>query len=97
MTIIYVERCGGLAGIGNKHSCIRSHGEINTSSLSSAEIKQIEQLFDQKNISNQVKACPDQFKYQLMRQSQNGQMDKVEVQETELPSKVISCVKDEFI
>lgn len=97
MTIIYVERCGGLAGIGCTCSCIRSQGKINTSALSSAEIEQIERLFNQKNVLKQTKTRSDQFKYQLIRQSPNGQIDKVEVQETELPSKVISCIKDELI
>ncbi|MDQ8935465.1 protealysin inhibitor emfourin [Acinetobacter rudis] len=97
MAIIYVERFGGLACVGSIHSYIRSHGKINTSSLSIEELKQIERLFNQQKTVNQFPTRSDQFKYQLIRQTPNGKIDKVEAKETDLPSKVISCIKDEII
>ncbi|WP_353172324.1 protealysin inhibitor emfourin [Acinetobacter rudis] len=97
MAIIYVERFGGFACVGSVHSCIRSHGEINTSTLSLEELEQIENLFNQQTAASRFTTRSDQFKYRLMRQTQNGKIDKIEAKETDLPGKIISCIKDEII
>jgi hypothetical protein len=97
MAIIYVERFGGFACVGSIHSCIRSHGKINTSTLSLEELKQIDRLFSQHKVVNHFSTRSDQFKYQLIRHTPNGEIDKIEAKEADLPSKVISCIKDEII
>ena len=95
MTVLRVERLGGLPGIGGPRSHLRSCGEIALSDLSPADRAAIENLF-----RNPPRPAPsalrDAFRYRLSRDGAAG-AETVEVPETAVPASVAAIVKDTFI
>ena len=95
MTVLHVERLGGLPGIGNPRSRLRSCGEIALSDLSHADRAAIDDLF-----RNPPRAAPsavrDAFRYRISRDGGSG-AETVEVPETAVPTSVAACVKETFI
>lgn len=86
-----VERVGGLAGFGGPGSRLRSHGQIDLSTLSSSDQQAIESLFSRPPADP---PHPDEFRYRLTRRTDQGPQT-IEVPETRVPDPVRSAVKDD--
>jgi len=94
MTVLHVERLGGLPGVGNPRSRLRSCGEISLSDLSQADRAAVEELF-----RNPPRAAPvlrDAFRYRISRDGSSGG-ESVEGAERGLATRVAADVKDTFI
>jgi hypothetical protein len=93
MTVLHVERLGGLPSIGTPRSALRSCGEIALSELSQADRAAIDELF-----RNPPRAAPsavrDGFRYRISR---GAAAEAVEVPESAVPAAVAACVKDTFV
>jgi hypothetical protein len=93
MTVLHIERLGGLPSIGTPRSPLRSCGEIALSELSRADRAAIEELF-----RNPPRAVPsavrDGFRYRISR---GVAAETVEVPESAVPAAVAACVKDTFV
>lgn len=95
LTILYVERIGGLANFGGARARIRSHGELDTSALSVAELQVVDSLFGHHRASKRSKVA-DGFQFRITRTSAAG-TETVVVPETAVPAALVACVKDEFV
>jgi hypothetical protein len=94
MTVLHVERLGGLPGIGTPRSALRSCGEIAFSDLSPTDRAAIDELF--RNPPRAVaSAVRDGFRYRISRGSESG--ETVDVPEAAVPAAVAACVKDTFV
>jgi len=98
MSRLQVERLGGLAGLGGPLSRIRSCGEIDSQSLSAADRKAVDKLFES---HARPKAKPktlarDTFTYRLTRETDDGK-ETIEVPEALIPDAVSGCVRDELV
>ena len=94
MTVLQVERLGGLPGMGTPRSHLRSCGEIALSDLSPADRAAIDELF--RNPSRGLASTArDTFRYRISRGGQPG--ETVEVSEAAVPAAVAACVKDTFV
>ena len=95
MTVLHIERLGGLPGIGTPRSALRSCGEIALSDLSQADRAAIEDLF-----RNPPRAAAptvrDGFRYRLSRGAASS-AETVEVAEASVPAAVAACVKDQLV
>ena len=95
MTVLHIERLGGLPGIGTPRSALRSCGEIAMAALSQADRAAIDDLF-----RNPPRAGPsavrDAFRYRLTREGVAG-AETIEVAEAQVPKLVAACVKDTFV
>jgi len=95
MTVLRIERLGGLPGIGTPRSALKSCGEILLSDLSQAERAAIDNLF-----RNPPRAGPsvarDAFRYRLSRDGAAG-AETIEVPEAAVPAIVAASVKDTFV
>lgn len=87
-----IERLGGLTGVGTAGSRLRSHGEVDLSTLSAGDRQIVESLFSNPPATP---ARPDEFRYRLTRWTDKGPVS-VEVRESQLPEAVISAVKDDL-
>jgi len=95
MTVLHVERLGGLPGIGNPRSRLRSCGEIALSDLSQADRAAIDGLF--RNPPQTARSVVrDAFRYRISRDGAAG-AEMVEVPEWAVPASVAACVKDTFV
>jgi hypothetical protein len=94
MSKLHVERIGGLAGFGGASAHVRSHGEVDVTSLSAEEQKAVEALF-----KAHAKAKPSQardtFRYRITRNTPQG-VETIEAPEEVVPAALSQCVKDEF-
>ena len=95
MSILTVERNGGLAGFGGKNAHLRSIGEIDINTLSGANKELIENLFQQR-VAKKKSATADGFQYKLSRTTSVG-TESIEVDEEKLPQAILECVKDEIV
>jgi len=95
MTVLHVERLGGLPAIGTPRSPLRSCGEIALSELSQADRAAIEELFRNPPRAA-ASAVRDAFRYRISREGASG-AETVEVPESAVPSPVAACVKDTFV
>ena len=95
MTVLHVERLGGLPGVGSPRSRLKSCGEIALSDLSPRDRAAIEELF---RAPPAAFASPmrDAFHYRLSRDGASG-VETVEVPESATPAAVAACVKDTFV
>jgi hypothetical protein len=91
MTVVHVEKLGGLPAIGSPRSALRSCGEIALSDLSKADRAALDALF-----RNPPPAAPsavrDGFRYRITRGA-----DTIEIPEAAVPRAVAACVKDTFV
>lgn len=94
MTVLHVERLGGLPGVGTPRSRLRSCGEIALSALSQADRAALDALF--RDPPRAASAVRDAFRYRISRDGAAG-AETVEVPETAVPKSVAACVKDTFI
>lgn len=94
MTVLHVERLGGLPGIGTPRSPLRSCGDIALADLSKADRAAVEQLF--RNPPRAASAVRDAFRYRISRDGPSGP-EVIEVPESSVPAPVAACVKDTFI
>lgn len=94
MSILQVEKLGGLANFGGMRSRIRSVGRIDTTALSPDDQKAIDELFRSSGTPDSNIA--DSFRFRVSRLSVNG-TENIEVSETCIPAALASCVKDEFV
>jgi len=95
MTVLHVERLGGLPGFGTPRSRLKSCGEIPLSDLSSRDRAAIEELFraPPAAIASPVR---DAFRYRISRDGASG-AETIEVHESAVPAAVAACVKDTFV
>lgn len=95
MAHLHVERLGGLAGFGGAGGHVRSHGQVELSSLSTADQHAVEKLFrpQEKVTESQVR---DGFRYRITRVTSAGK-ETVEAAEAEIPAVLAQCVKDELV
>jgi len=91
MTILRIERLGGLAGMGGMGSKIRSLGEVDLKVLPDAERRTIESLFDRP--APAPAAGNDRFRYRLTLDS--GKM--LELDETHVPDRLKNSVVDKLV
>ena len=99
MTLVRVERIGGVAGFGLAAGHLRSFGTIDTATLTPAEQKILDLLFSHP-AQGRVKAHPgpacDAFCYRLSRGS-GAATETIEAAEAALPAAVVQCVRDEIV
>jgi hypothetical protein len=95
MTILHVEKLGGLAGFGGVHARIRSRGKIDTAALSPADRKAVDALFQTGGAVGPSKGA-DSFRFRISRTTATG-TETVEAREEQVPTALASCVKDEFV
>jgi hypothetical protein len=95
MPLLHIERIGGLAGFGGTRSHIRSHGQVDDSTLSDPDKRALEELFH-----SQAGAKPsqtrDEFRYRISRSTPAG-TETVEVPESLVPKTLTQSVKDELV
>ena len=95
MTVLHIERLGGLPGIGTARSRIKSCGEIALAALSPADRAALDTLFRNPPAASQS-AVRDGFRYRISRDAGAG-AQTIEVPESSVPAAVAACVKDTFI
>jgi hypothetical protein len=95
MTVLHVERLGGLPGVGSPRSRLRSCGEIALSTLSQRDRDTIEGLFRAPPAAFAA-AVRDGFRYRISRDVGSA-AQTVEVPESAVPAAVAACVKDTFV
>ena len=95
MSVLHVERVGGLPGIGGTRSRLKSCGEIALSDLSTRDRTTVEELF-RSPPAPVASAIRDGFRYRLSRDSASG-AEAVEVPESDVPAAIAACVKDIFV
>jgi Emfourin len=95
MTVLHIERLGGLPGVGTPRSRLKSCGEIALSSLSQRDRAAIEDLFLAPP-AEVASAVRDGFRYRISRAGTSG-AETIEVPEAVVPAAVAACVKDTFI
>jgi hypothetical protein len=95
MAKLHVERIGGLAGFGGARSHLRSHGEIDTESLSATEQRAVEAMFQAQGKAKPSKGR-DTFRYRISRVTPEG-VETIEAPEEAVPAALCHCVKDELI
>jgi hypothetical protein len=95
MTVLHVERFGGLPALGTARSPLRSCGEIPLRDLSPADRAALDDLFRNPPRATRS-ATRDAFRYKLSRESSSG-TETVEVPESAVPQSIAACVKDTFV
>ena len=99
MTLVRVERIGGVVGFGLAAGHLRSIGTIDTATLQPAEQKILDLLFSHhaqgKTAAHAGLAC-DAFSYLLSRGS-GAATETIEAAEAALPAAVVQCVRDEIV
>ncbi len=94
MALLRIERTGGLAGFGGPGSHIRSQGQIEFESLSDAEQRAVDALFQSRRSAKSSK-IRDGFSYKISRTTSSG-IETIEVPESRTPAPLAACVKDEL-
>jgi hypothetical protein len=95
MSLLQVERIGGLAGFGGAGAHVRSLGRLETDTLSAEEQRAVENLFKSKRDAKASQIC-DGFRYRISRTS-SGRTETVEAPEAAVPLALAQCVKDELV
>ena len=95
MAILHVEKLGGLVGFGGARAHVRSRGQVDTDTLSPADLKAVDALFKAGGKATPRKGA-DAFRFRIMRATAAGN-ESVEVHEDQLPDALASCVRDEII
>jgi predicted flavoprotein YhiN len=95
VAILHVEKLGGLAGFGGTRAHIRSRGQIDTATLSAADQKAVNSLF-QTGGASAPPVGADGFRFRISRTTAAG-TETVEAHEAHVPSALASCTKDEFM
>jgi hypothetical protein len=95
MSLLHVERIGGLAGFGGTGSHVRSRGQVDEGTLSPSDKKAVEELFRSQS-SGKASQIRDGFRYKISRVTPAG-TETVEVPESVVPKTLIQYVKDELV
>ena len=95
MALLSVEKVGGLAGFNVAGAHLRSHGQIDTSTIPIEDQRAVEALFKSQSKPNRSPVC-DGFRYRITRSTSAG-TQTIEVPEALAPSVLVQCVKDELI
>jgi hypothetical protein len=95
VSILYVEKLGGLAGFGGSRARIRSRGQIDSATLSTADQSAVTLLFESGRAAAPQKGA-DYFRFRISRTTAAG-TETIEVPEASVPRALASCVKDEFV
>jgi hypothetical protein len=96
MSVLKIERLGGVAGFGGPH--LKSRGECALAELSAADQAAVESLFASAG-KGKARGLPDQgkmrdgFSYRISRQTATGTAEVV-VPESMVPAALVSSVKD---
>ena len=92
MSILQVEKVGGLAGFGGGH--LRSRGVVDSGKLSAEDQEAVEALF--KSATRPPSAVRDGFSFRISR-STGFKNETVEVAEHLVPPALAECVRDELV
>ncbi|MBN9122212.1 MAG: hypothetical protein J0I06_24245 [Planctomycetes bacterium] len=95
MSLLHVERVGGLAGFGGPGAHVRSRGQLDPDDLSAEERHAVEVLFKTRGRAKGAQT-PDAFHYRISRTTAAG-TETVEVPESAVPTALVRCVKDELV
>jgi emfourin len=95
MTILHVERLGGLPSVGTPRSRLKSCGEIALAALSPTDRAALDDLFRNPPPAPRS-AVRDGFRYRISRDAGSG-AETIEVPEASVPAAVAACVKDTFV
>ncbi len=95
MAKLRIEKLGGFAGFGGSKARIRSRGEIDSKTLSTADKKAVDALFEAAREQESEKGA-DNFRFRITRTTSGG-TETVEAAEAEVPAALASCVKDEIV
>jgi hypothetical protein len=95
MSLLHVERIGGLAGFGGAGSHVRSHGQVDEATLPAPDKKAVEELFRSQR-GAEASQIRDGFRYKISRVTKAG-TETVEVPESVVPKTLIQYVKDELV
>jgi len=96
MTVLKVERVGGLGGFGGPGSHVRSRGEIDSAGLADADRERLEALFERGAAASPPSQVRDGFSYRITRETAQGS-ETIEVPESDVPATVAQSVRDELI
>lgn len=94
MTMLKIERLGGLGGFGGPGSRIKSEGRLDLAALDHATREAVDDLF-----AGRAGAAPphaDGFTYRITRGAPGGE-EVVEVHEAAVPAALAGAVRDELI
>jgi len=94
MTLLTVERIGGIAGFGAPGH-LRSRGQIESTSLAQSDQESLERLFGAR-AKAKPSAMRDGFSYRISRNTPSG-TETIEVSEAMVPAAIAACVKDELV
>jgi hypothetical protein len=95
LSILTIERVGGVGGFGLPGSRIRSRGTRPFASLSAEAQAKVEELFRTTGQNAARPPVADGFHYRITRQTPHGE-ETVEVPEAVVPVELQSSVKDEL-
>ncbi|QEM11019.1 protealysin inhibitor emfourin [Mucilaginibacter rubeus] len=95
MTLLKVERIGGLAGFGITNSRIKSVGEIDMNQLTDDDKQAVNNLFTKKSSSASPQS-PDTFLYKISRTTGEG-VESIETTEDLVPTSIKDSVRDELV
>ena len=95
MSILQVERIGGLGSFGGAKSHVRSQGQVDLATLSAAEQRAVESLF-RSQAGTKTSRVRDGFRYKISRTTSAG-IETIETAESFIPPVIAQCVKDELV
>lgn len=94
MSMVKIERSGGVGGFGGPH--LKSRGECSLADLSATDRTAVESLFASKGRVRGVidnSQLRDGFRYRITRQTATGS-ETIMVEESKLPSALLASIRD---
>jgi hypothetical protein len=96
MSMLKIEKIGGLAGMGLPGSKLKSSGEQSMSALSADDQASVEAMFRDPKAHRESPQMRDGFRYRITR-TVNGKEQTVEVPESAVPAALKACVTDKLL
>jgi hypothetical protein len=96
MSMLKIEKIGGLAGMGLPGSKLKSSGEQAMSALSADDQASVEAMFRDPKAQQESPHMRDGFRYRITR-TVKGKKQTIEVPESAVPSALKACVTDKLL
>jgi hypothetical protein len=96
MSMLKIEKIGGLAGMGLPGSKLKSSGEQSMSALSADDQASVEAMFRDPKAHREAPHMRDGFRYRITR-TVDGKEQTVEVPESAVPAALKACVTDRLL